>query len=359
MFGRLALAAAAAVLAVAAAGNAAASRHASPFRQVVGGCDYRPPAVSTPGEGRPDPSRSIVAAGTLRVAMLFATPAGIVPSESPQQLVARLVPPAQRWFETASYGRLRLAVSALPRWLPVADASVSAAVAAAAPYVDLSGYDAAVVVLPEETRVAASRAEVDPGGVVRYGVVLAPHPTATADRSPQLWTVLAHELGHVLGLPDLYASAGNGAESVYAGPWDPMSSPLGQQLLAWHAWSLGWLDRANVACVTGGANEAQLTPVETPGGLKAVLVPQGADSVVVVEARETTGLDAGLCSQGILVYTVELDAVPKAAPVRVLGDRGGGACGPLSQAALQPGRTLHVGSIRIDVLSGLRVRITR
>jgi hypothetical protein len=359
VLGRLGLAVLTVAAAVAAVGNTTAGQSATPAAQVVPGCTYRPQAQLTPGEGRPDPSRALAASGTLRVAMLFVAPAGVRPSESPADLYASLAPPTERWFEAASYGRARLELTALETWLPVKDTSVGAAVEAAAGQLDLSRYDAVAAILPEETRLGASHAEIVPLGPIRYGVVLAPHPTAGSDRAPQLWTVLAHELGHVLGLPDLYATAGDGAESVYAGPWDPMSRPLGQNLLAWHAWSLGWIDAANVACIFSGTREATLTPLETAGGLKAVLVPQG-QSVTVVEARTKTGLDANLCSEGILVYTVQIEAVPKAAPVRVLGkNTGSGACGPLSNAPLKPGQSLQVGTIRIDVLDGLRVRVTR
>jgi hypothetical protein len=357
MVGRLVLAAATAALALAATATAA---HQAPVREAAPGCTFRPSALATPGEGRPDPTRSLAAAGTLRVALLFVAPPGITPSEDPQALADSLVAPTERWFAQASYGRARVDVTPLPTWLPVEDASVSAAVAAASTRLDASRYDAVAAVLPEETRSTQSHAEIVPDGPVRYGVVLAPHPTATAERAPQLWTVLAHELGHVLGLPDLYAAAGNGAASVYAGPWDPMSQPLGQNLLAWHAWTLGWLGADNLACVYAGTTrEARLTPLETAGGLKALLLPQG-QSVVVVEARRRIGLDANLCSAGVLVYSVQLDAVPKAAPIRVLGrNTRDGACGPLSSAPLQPGQSLQLGAIRVDVLSGLRVRVSR
>jgi M6 family metalloprotease-like protein len=360
MVGRLGLAILATAAAVAAAGNAAAGGSAAPAAQVIPGCNYRPQAMLTPGEGRPDPARALAASGTLRVAMLFIAPGGVQPAESPADLYAELAPPTQRWFQTASYGRARLEVTALKTWLRAEDATVAAAVDAAAGQLDLSRYDAVAAVLPEETRGSASHAEIVPAGPIRFGVVLAPHPTATTERAPQLWTVLAHELGHVLGLPDLYVTAGNGAESLYAGPWDPMSQPLGQNLLAWHAWSLGWIDSANVACVFTGTREATLTPLERPGGLKALLLPQGGQSVIVVEARTKTGLDANLCAEGILVYTVQIDAVPRASPVRVLGkNTGSGACGPLSNAPLKPGDSLKVGTTRIDVLAGLRVRVTR
>jgi hypothetical protein len=82
--------------------------------------------------------------------------------------------------------------------------------------------------------------------------------------------------------------------------------------------------------------------------------------VIVVEARQKTGLDANLCSEGILVYTVQIDAVPKAVPVRVLAkDTSSGPCGALSNAPLKAGQSLQVGATRIDVLPGLRVRVAR
>ncbi len=358
MLGRLGLLVVTAALAIVVAGNAAAGG-AAPAAQVIPGCAFKPQAKATPGEGRPDPTRALAASGTLRIAMVFVAPDGIQPKESPQELYAELAPPAQRWFQAASYGRAQLEVTALKTWLPVKDTNVSSAVQAASSQIDFSRYDAVAAVLPQETRMVASHAEIVPLGPVRYGVVIAPHPTSTTERAPQLWTVLAHELGHVLGLPDLYATAGNGAESVYAGSWDPMSQPLGQNLLAWHAWSLGWLGASNVACVFGGTREARLTPLETQGGLKALLLPQGEQSVIVIEARTKTGLDSNLCAEGVLVYTVQIDAVPKAAPVRVLGNAASGACGAFSNAPLKAGQSLKVGSTRIDVLAGLRVRITR
>jgi M6 family metalloprotease-like protein len=329
------------------------------------GCTFLPRALRTPGEGRVDLRRALPAAGPLRVAMLFVVPRGTTAAESPAALYASLAPQAERWFAAASHGRAQLQITPIARWLPVAGTDVSDALdAAAAASVDLSGFDAVAAVLPSETQLGASHAEVVPYGRVHFGVVLAPHPTAESARAPALWTVLVHELGHVVGLPDLYVSAGQGAESLYAGPWDPMSVPLGQSMLAWHSWQLGWLDPANLGCIFSGSREETLAPATVAGGLKALIAPLGSGSALVVEARRRTGLDAGLCDEGVLVYVVQTDAVPKAAPVRVVAPEGAdGACGPLSRAALHAGGSLRTAGVRVEVLAedgdGYRVRLSR
>lgn len=356
MLGRRSLAAAAVALACT-AGTARAAQPGLPA--AGGGCSFLPRAIETPGEGLRDPQRALDStARPLRLAMLFVTPAGIRPAESPAALYASLAPPVERWFAAASYGRARIRVSlAVPEWLTVDRLDAADAIAAASPLADLAGYDAVVAVLPEETRLGASVAEVLPGGAPRFGVVLAPHPTADAPRRPALWQVLAHELGHVFGLPDLYADIGNGAIGIHAGPWDPMSVPLGQNLLAWHAWQLGWLDSSALRCLYAGTAVQDLTAAGGSGGVKALVVPLSQSSALVAEARERTGLDAGLCGDGVLVYDVETDAVPAAPPLRVLG--ADGACG----GPLLPGGSLEDAGVRVDVLAatagGFRVRVSR
>ncbi|CAM5555596.1 M6 family metalloprotease domain-containing protein OS=Streptomyces tendae OX=1932 GN=GUR47_27265 PE=4 SV=1 [Streptomyces tendae] len=62
------------------------------------------------------------------------------------------------------------------------------------------------------------------------------------------YRVLPHENGHVFGLPDLYTQEGGGA----VGHWDIMSEDWGanNDLLGWHKWKLGWLDRTQVHCAS-------------------------------------------------------------------------------------------------------------
>lgn len=354
MLGRRIAAAAAVLAALACSAQPARSLPDTPRP----GCEFLPRAAETPGEGIPDPQRALDStARPLRIAVLFADPQGTAAGESPAALFASLAPPTERWFAAASYGHARIRLELpLDRWLVVRSLDPGAAVTAASGLVDLTGYDAAVAVLPEETGLSSSYAEQLPG-TPRFGVLLAPHPTATAPRRPQLWQVLAHELGHVLGLPDLYSDLGGGADPIHVGPWDPMSEPLGQNVLAWHAWQLGWLGADALRCLYAGSTTQDLTAAGLRGGVKALVAPLGAGSALVVEARERKGLDAGLCDAGVLVYDVETDAVPAAAPIRVLGADGG--CG----GALHPGESVADAGVRVRVLAGTadgyRVRVSR
>ncbi len=64
--------------------------------------------------------------------------------------------------------------------------------------------------------------------------------------------VLAHEVGHLMGLPDLYTYGGVKGPKNPTGPWDIMSS-AGQStgFLGWHRHKLKWLDADRKAYLVG------------------------------------------------------------------------------------------------------------
>jgi hypothetical protein len=114
----------------------------------------------------------------------------------------------------------------------------------------------------------------------------------------------------------------------------------GAGFLAWQRLKLGWLDPSQIACATEpGRAVATLTPLETPGGLKAVVARSGPASFTVAELRRPLGADSGLCGNGVLVYDVS--TVPLGpAPIRVLRPAGSDdrfrfdRCGPAWNATL-------------------------
>ena len=92
------------------------------------------------------------------------------------------------------------------------------------------------------------------------------------------WQALAHETGHVFGLPDLYSyKPGTGRykdNQKYVGFWDLMGWPgAGSEYLAWHKYKLGWLTDENVLIAKKTSRTALVTPIDKKGDVKAVVVP--------------------------------------------------------------------------------------
>jgi M6 family metalloprotease-like protein len=119
-------------------------------------------------------------------------------------------------------------------------------------------------------------------------------------------SVIAHEFGHLLGLPDLYARPENpGSEGL--GNWCAMSDQLGagrpQHLSAWCKEQLGWLKPAVVDPTV--LQRIALGPVEnsTKECVK-VLVRADGSEYLLLENRRKSGFDAGLPAEGLLVWRV-------------------------------------------------------
>ena len=77
--------------------------------------------------------------------------------------------------------------------------------------------------------------------------------------SPTNW--LKHEIGHVLGLPDLYSAT----SSIfgYTGDWSIMGNDNGKALehLGWEKWLLGWINDLQVSCFSTGRKNVNLSPI--------------------------------------------------------------------------------------------------
>ncbi len=140
--------------------------------------------------------------------------------------------------------------------------------------------------------------------------------------------VRAHELGHVLGLPDLYVTA-EGLEAdkrvwavgcfdlMAAGGWGcgngtppPTFGPAGLSPLMKQR--LGWLDFIQVD--SADQQEFVLPPVATSEqALRVPLTPGGSESFII-EYRTRTGFDAVLPAAGVLIYDQDTLASALTAP---------------------------------------------
>jgi M6 family metalloprotease-like protein len=354
-------------------------------------------------EGIYDSRLSLHASGMLRAVMLFVEFPDRRATESTARLSRSLVRPAQRWLAEVSYGRVALAVTPVHRWYRLSrDSSgyglaggvsfdeqralIAEAVAVADRDVDFSTYEIVYVVLSRGSSLERSPAfhayagdgvRAD-GTELRYGATFG--EDVRGGEVDYAAHVLVHETGHVFGLPDLYDVPHPTYWRLFrfAGGWDPMSSTLpGAHLLAWHKWKLGWLEPSQLTCLqAGGRLTTTLSPLERPGGLKAIVLPTGPARTFVIEARRRIGQDARLCDEGVLVYTVDATVRSGEGPIRVRASQRGrnaeliSACGPLYEAPFDkgPGEVARfsdaAAGISMVVLGrvrngGYRVRVTR
>lgn len=317
--------------------------------------------------------------GTRRVLTLFVDFSDAEATGSTKKYAAQLAPAAD-WMRTASYGRTRLALTSLHRWIRMPAASdsygfergltfeahekyVHDAITAADPYTDFSRYDM-VYVVPTRTASAISFSPTylyDPttSGVSADGTRIKWAVTFGQD----LWRwgpkVAAHETGHTFGLPDLYSFTG--PTHQYVGGWDVMGNIAGPtpQYLGWHSWKLGWTRDAQVTCLAApGRRTARLIPVERRHGTKIAVLRTSETTAYVAESRRAEGNDRDACSVGVLIYKVNSATPTGEGPVRVMNGNPTATpptgCTGLDLAAYRPGQTFTDpdSGVRIDVLAG-------
>ncbi|MFC7883201.1 M6 family metalloprotease domain-containing protein [Streptomyces sp. NPDC057376] len=318
---------------------------------------------------------------------------------------AEFFPQTEEWFRTSSYGRLDYRPETPIRdWLRMPKSFAEYGIERGAPFepgyrelvedmvaeadakVDFRAYDLVnVLVTPNAGPSAldtvlsvtfAGNAEApvaDGVPVANASFVYSRQDDGSGSYDETGYRVLPHENGHVFGLPDLYTQEGGGA----VGHWDIMSEDWGanNDLLGWHKWKLGWLDRTQVHCAsTPGTTEYTLTPLARKGGDKLVVVPLDSESGYAVELRTREGNDEVVCRPGILIYKVDADVDTGMGPVTVYDSRqdsGGCTRAPnvhaeLSDAAFTPGETFkdprHGVTIAVsgaDSKGDHQVRVTR
>ncbi|MDH2426692.1 M6 family metalloprotease domain-containing protein [Sphaerisporangium sp. TRM90804] len=357
-------------------------------------------------------------AGALRGVMLFVdfpdhpmttAPSVFLPSGGYYDYVGNIGSDAQAWFDTASYGQVDLQVTPVDRWYRMSgDAASYGMINGSGTFqtqrdylqevatladadVNFSQYDFVYVMAAPRLNPPSGQnpyADFDwtaafhgnggpangttdvvlPSGErVHLGATFAPWALNT-DRE----LVVQHETGHLFGLPDLYGGP-------FVGGWGVMGGDLGVRspdFFAWEKWKFDWLADDQIACVppssSGTTTAYTLTPLETAGGLKAVVVPTGEYTADVVEYRTSGGNNAGTCDTGALVYQV--NTATSTGPIRVHDSRPGqtglpNGCGDLDVATfgVTGGRpttyTSADANVTIQVTgadaSGLRLTVTK
>ncbi|CAN5230272.1 hypothetical protein BH11PLA2_BH11PLA2_21580 [soil metagenome] len=119
-------------------------------------------------------------------------------------------------------------------------------------------------------------------------------------------SVICHEFGHMLGLPDLYARPENpGSEGV--GVWDAMSNQLPngrpQHFSAWSKEQMGWIKPVPIDPRV--KQKLVLNPIEdSPSDCLKVIVRADGSEYFLLENRQRKGWDKDLPADGLLIWRV-------------------------------------------------------
>ncbi len=119
-------------------------------------------------------------------------------------------------------------------------------------------------------------------------------------------SVICHEFGHMLGLPDLYTRP-EAPEFEGVGIWDAMANQAGngrpQHFSAWSKEQLGWITPAVIE--PGTRQKLILKPIEgSPRECFKVLLRADGSEYLLLENRTQKGFDASLPGEGLLIWYV-------------------------------------------------------
>lgn len=122
----------------------------------------------------------------------------------------------------------------------------------------------------------------------------------------------SHELGHALGLPDLYDtdSDNGGSEGIGewglmgSGNWNRQTSPA--HMMAWSKDRMGWVSVAPVSASMAGHN---MPPVYDGGHVMRYNLPGTTGEYFLLEHRAATGSDQHIRSPGLLVWHIDSTVV--------------------------------------------------
>lgn len=318
--------------------------------------------------GFPPPAYRMPSTGTVRVAVVFADFDDAPASRSPEEVFAIISPQAETMYRDMSNGRLDLQLEPHFTWLRLSQPSayygsgiatfeghqefLQEAMDLADADVDFSEADLVLVLAnPDARNVAYGPAfGGDPGyGIKAGGVELYNGVTSGYDLLfwGSLW--LNHEVGHSMGLNDLYGYSGSDAHR-FVGGWSLMGLINGRapEYFAFERWQLGWLDDDQIVCQESGEQTTELSAIEVPGGTKAVIVPLDGTRALVIESRRALGYDTALEEVGALVYLVDTNIYSGEGTIVVLPEEGAGQY--KYGAPLAPGETLEFEGVTITVL---------
>jgi M6 family metalloprotease-like protein len=163
-------------------------------------------------------------------------------------------------------------------------------------------------------------------GITLDGKYISNGATSAYDLNDWKSIWLNHEVTHTLGLVDLYAATQSNPANRYDGfRYTGEFSYMGfssyesnaPSLLAFERWNLGWINDSQINCLKDVKSTILISPVQTSGGVKAVIIPISRTKALVIESRRASGIDKNIAKSGALVYVVDSSIQSGQGPVKV------------------------------------------
>jgi M6 family metalloprotease-like protein len=133
-----------------------------------------------------------------------------------------------------------------------------------------------------------------------------------------------HEFAHGLGLTDIRDTTDVGNQTSDGMFYDMMNNPTYPELLVWHRFLLGFLEKNQLHCKTSPEESTHwVIPVASEeNGVKGVVVPISETDALIVESRRPIGYDTALSGfqslVGAVVYTLDSTVPYHRSPVKVV-----------------------------------------
>ena len=292
-------------------------------------------------------SASSATTGTVRIAIVFVDFSNAAKQGSSNSYFDRISSQVTAAYKEMSYGKLNVEFVTVPGWIRMDKPSASYNVSQAGrkDYSDTVAYAQEVLRKTDPqtdytgvSSLAIFAAEEAAGISGDYAQPLVDFlPTKERSKINSVivtgggwwlndWdaTTVTHEIGHVLGLADLY-DPNPDAYSPYVGDFDLMSVSstlsLAPSMMGWNRWRLGWISDKSVICVKPTAeNRITLSPIQSGTGSLIAVVPLSLTRALVMESRHPVGMDRKLPTSGVLVYIVDTRIESTKGPIKVLGE---------------------------------------
>ena len=264
---------------------------------------------------------------------------------SPSDAFARISPSADV-FKEMSYGKLNYTFKPQLKWYRMSKQSsdyvaggwtfikhrdyISEAAKLADTDVDFSKTDSLIILANPDAKgmgySGPAFAAIRKSGLTLDGKYISNGATSAYDLNNWKSIWLNHEVTHTLGLVDLYAftqsSSANRYDNLrYTGEFSYMGlssyESNAPSLFAFERWNLGWINDSQIKCLKDSKSTELISPVQTPDGVKAVVVPISRTKAVVIESRRAIGIDKNIVKSGALVYVVDSSIQSGQGPIRV------------------------------------------